>query len=129
MGIGDWGLGIGPNPQSPIPNDVKSKLIIVFDKENPKGYIAGAQTDYDEDETLTIAKSMSSLNVGDKLDFICDYYSYDGKYNDSYLLGEQMTVTENMTISNIAIADKKVKITYLFTDIYNQQYWTDSIDK
>jgi len=20
MGIGDWGLGIGPNPQSPIPN-------------------------------------------------------------------------------------------------------------
>ncbi|MCR5630314.1 clostripain-related cysteine peptidase [Eubacterium sp.] len=110
-------------------NDVKSKLIIVFDKENPKGYIAGAQTDYDEDETLTIAKSMSSLNVGDKLDFICDYYSYDGKYNDSYLLGEQMTVTDNMTISNIAIADKKVKITYLFTDIYNQQYWTDSIDK
>ena len=20
MGIGDWGLGFGPNPQSPIPN-------------------------------------------------------------------------------------------------------------
>ena len=20
MGIGDWGLGIGPNPQSPLPN-------------------------------------------------------------------------------------------------------------
>jgi len=20
MGIGDWGFGIGPNPQSPIPN-------------------------------------------------------------------------------------------------------------
>jgi len=20
MGIGDWGLGTGPNPQSPIPN-------------------------------------------------------------------------------------------------------------
>jgi len=20
MGIGDWGLGIGPNPQTPIPN-------------------------------------------------------------------------------------------------------------
>jgi len=23
MGIGDWGLGIGPNPQSPIPNPLK----------------------------------------------------------------------------------------------------------
>jgi len=23
-GIGDWGLGIGPNPQSPIPNPLFS---------------------------------------------------------------------------------------------------------
>jgi len=23
LGIGDWGLGIGPNPQSPIPNPQK----------------------------------------------------------------------------------------------------------
>ena len=27
MGIGDWGLGIGPNPHSPIPNP-QSPLII-----------------------------------------------------------------------------------------------------
>jgi len=26
MGIGDWGLGIGPNPQSPIPNNI----LIIF---------------------------------------------------------------------------------------------------
>jgi len=26
MGIGDWGLGIGPNPQSPIPNPLYNKL-------------------------------------------------------------------------------------------------------
>ena len=30
MGIGDWGLGIGPNPQSPIPNPQSPK--------NPKFY-------------------------------------------------------------------------------------------
>jgi hypothetical protein len=31
LGIGDWGLGIGPNPQSPIPNPqspIPSSLII-----------------------------------------------------------------------------------------------------
>jgi len=27
LGIGDWGLGIGPNPQSPIPNPQLIKLI------------------------------------------------------------------------------------------------------
>jgi len=27
MGIGDWGLGIGPNPQSPIPTIIILKLM------------------------------------------------------------------------------------------------------
>jgi len=26
-GIGDWGLGIGPNPQSPIPNPQLTLLV------------------------------------------------------------------------------------------------------
>jgi len=29
MGIGDWGLGIGPNPQSPIPNPQLNKLLTI----------------------------------------------------------------------------------------------------
>jgi len=31
MGIGDWGLGIGPNPQSPIPK-LNNKYICLFSK-------------------------------------------------------------------------------------------------
>jgi len=26
LGIGDWGLGLGPNPQSPIPNPQINEL-------------------------------------------------------------------------------------------------------
>jgi len=26
LGIGDWGLGPIPNPQSPIPNNLKTKI-------------------------------------------------------------------------------------------------------
>ena len=33
MGIGDWGLGIGPNPQSPIPNP-QSPIPMLFFKYN-----------------------------------------------------------------------------------------------
>ncbi len=31
LGIGDWGLGIGPNPQSPIPNphSLPEKIFII----------------------------------------------------------------------------------------------------
>jgi len=30
MGIGDWGLGIRPNPQSPIPNPQNYNLFSLF---------------------------------------------------------------------------------------------------
>ena len=31
VGIGDWGLGIGPNPQSPIPNpQFKTNLLFHY---------------------------------------------------------------------------------------------------
>jgi len=105
-------------------NGERANLILVFDNENPYGYIAGARTDYVEGETETVAKGMGELQVGDKLDFICDYYSYAGEYLDSYFLGEQMTVTAGMLISNVDVGEGDVKVTYRFTDIYNQQYWT-----
>ena len=105
-------------------NGERANLILVFDNENPYGYIAGARTDYVEGETETVAKGMEELQVGDTLDFLCDYYTYGGEYQDSYFLGEQMIVSENMTISNVDVGEGDVKVTYRFTDIYNQQYWT-----
>jgi len=34
MGIGDWGLGIGPNPQSPIPNPQYNNIILTTKQLN-----------------------------------------------------------------------------------------------
>jgi len=32
LGIGDWGLGIGPNPQSPIPNPQSpNKINLIYE--------------------------------------------------------------------------------------------------
>ena len=105
-------------------NGERVDLLLVFDNENPYGYIAGARTDYVEGETETVAKGMTEINAGDTLDFLCDYYSYDGEYLDSYYLGEQMTVTDRMEISNVDVGEGRVQVTYRFTDIYNQSYWT-----
>lgn len=110
-------------------NDERVNLIIVFDSENPNGYIAGASTDYINSETDTVAKNMIELEAGDTLDFICDYYTYDGTYSDSYYLGEQMIVSDNMEISNVSVGDGNLKISYCFTDIYNQVYWTEAINE
>ncbi len=108
-------------------NGERASLILVFTDKEPEGRIAGATYEYVSGETDTIAKSMTELNVGDTLDFICDYYSYDGDYIDSYKLGEQMTVTDSMKISNTDVGSGAVKLMYRFTDIYNEEYWTESI--
>ena len=104
-------------------------LIVVFDDSNPYGYIAGARTVYDEGETETVAKNLTELSPGDTLDFVCDFYSYEGEYQDSYYLGEQMTVSEEMEISNVDLGDGGVRVLYRFTDIYQQHYWTTPLDR
>ena len=108
-------------------NEERVELVLVFDNDNPYGYIAGARTVYADGETDTQAKGLTELEVGDKLDFICDYYGYDGSYLDSYFLGDQMTVTDTMEISNVDIGREYVSATYRFTDLYNQHYWTAPI--
>lgn len=109
-------------------NGERVELILMFDSENPNGRIAGARTDY-EGVTDTVAKGLIELQPGDKLDFLCDYYSYDGAFQDNYYLGETMTVTEEMEISNVDIGSGNALATYRLTDIYNQHYWTEVIGK
>ena len=110
-------------------NGNRVNLIIVFNNENPYGFIAGAQTDYNGKTTETVAKTFTELEIGDKLEFLCDYYSYDGKYLDSYLLGDPIKVSSKMEISNTSVGKGPVKITYRLTDIYNQEYWTPALDR
>ncbi|MCR5601545.1 MAG: peptidase C11 [Ruminococcus sp.] len=108
-------------------NGERVNLIIVFDDSHPDGYIAGASTDYVNGETNAVAKNLTELNVGDKLDFICDYYSYDMEYQDSYFIGDQITYSENMAISNTNVGNGACHILYRFSDIYNQDYWSEPI--
>ena len=104
-------------------NGERMDLILIFNDENPYGFIAGARPAYSTDETETVARGLVDLQEGDKLDFLCDYYSYDGAYLDTYKLGEQMTVTADMQISNTSLGGSCIAL-YRFTDLYNQYYWS-----
>ncbi|MBO6054471.1 MAG: peptidase C11 [Oscillospiraceae bacterium] len=108
-------------------NGDRAELILAFTDENPYGTIVGAQFDYRDGETETIAKTMTELQEGDIVDFLCDYYSYDGVYEDSYFLGDQWIYHADAQISNVYIDESAASATYLLTDIFNQQYWTPVI--
>lgn len=108
-------------------NDERAELVLEFTDENPYGSVIGVRRVYTEGETTTVAKTMDTVQNGDVIDFLCDYYSYDGEYIDSYMLGEQLVVEGELIISDVYVDESRANFTYMFTDIYNQTYWTESI--
>ncbi|MBQ8967300.1 clostripain-related cysteine peptidase [Ruminococcus sp.] len=108
-------------------NGERVNLILKFTDEKPEGEVIGATDNYVNGETDTIAKGEIEINKGDTIDFICDFYDYDGNYQDSYMLGEQLKVDGALKISDTDIGDGDVRLMYKFTDIYNEAYWTPYI--
>ena len=102
------------------------ELIVVFSDQEPNGYIAGARPVYD-DETEVVAKNLEPLKAGQTIDFIADYYNKNGTYEDTYMIGDQMTVTDEMKIDKTPIADGYANIMYRFTDIYGKIYWSEAM--
>ena len=108
-------------------NGERAELILEFTDANPYGSVVGVRRVYTEGETATVAKTMDTVQDGDVIDFLCDYYSYDGEYIDSYMLGEQLVVDGELTISDVYVDEARASFTYRFTDIYNQTYWTEPL--
>lgn len=109
-------------------NGERVRLLVVFDGEHPDGYLVGANTDYNNGETETVAKNVTEIKTGDQIDFICDYYTYDMGYVDSYYLGNTLTVDDDLEIGYIVLDnDVETIASYKFTDIYQQVYWTPEI--
>lgn len=108
-------------------NSERAELVVVFTDEDPNGSIAGVRRVYLEGETNTVAKTMETVTPGDVIDFVCDYYTYDGEYVDSYMLGEQLVVEDELCISDVYIDADAANLTYQFTDIYNREHWTTPV--
>ena len=105
-------------------NGDRADLVLVYDNENPDGYIAGAKYDYKNGETETDAK-LAVIEEGDVIDLLCDYYKYDGTYSDSFKMGDPITVNGGLRIADMTIpSDMKVSAVYRFTDLFGQTYWT-----
>lgn len=108
-------------------NGDRAELVVEFTDLDPYGSVIGVRRVYKDGETETVAKTMDPVVEGDVIDFVCDYYSYDGEYLDSYMLGDQLVVDGELRISDVYVDEEFSRMTYLFTDIYNQQYWSEPV--
>ena len=73
-----------------------------------------------------VSKVRTNLKEGDLIDFIADYYTYDGHYENSYMIGDQWTYYDGAEIASIKV-DGDILALYSFCDIYNNYYWTPAI--
>lgn len=108
-------------------NGVRAELILVFDSDQPQGFAAGVQTVYHHGETDTVAKNQAALEAGDTLEFLCDYYTYGGDYQDSYLLGDPLEVTEEPLVISDVPLEGVTQASYRITDLYGQHHWTPAL--
>ena len=108
-------------------NGERAELMVLFTDTDLYGKVVGVRPVYTDGETDTVAKAVEALQEGDQIDFLCDYYSYDGTYLDSYMLGDPLTVSGELVISDVYIDESAASYTYLFTDIYNQQHWSQPV--
>mgnify|MGYP002407703383 CR=1 FL=1 len=108
-------------------NGQRVNIILRFDDAHPYGYVAGAQVNY-EDLSATVMKGLIEIAEGDKIDFLCDFYSYDGEYSDSYYLGDRMIASGEWVIGNAPLDNAQFLMTYRITDIYGAHYWTPAVN-
>ncbi len=101
-------------------------IIVMFNNSYPYGTVAGARINYGA-LTDTAPKGLISIKKGDLIDFLCDYYTYDGEYDSSYYLGDQMVVDGELEVSNVHVGSARCMVTYRLTDIYNNTYWTPAL--
>ncbi len=109
-------------------NGERAELLLSFDAEG-RGSVVGARPVYVNGETDTVAKSFETLSKGDKLDFLFDYYRYDGSYENSYVYGDQMVVDGALVVEDSYFpAGVKTQTLYRFTDLFAQRYWSLPLD-
>ena len=106
-------------------NDEEVNLIIIWDEKHPDGYVIGAEP---IEKTTLHGKGYIKIKENDKIDFIVDYYDYEGNYDDSYILGDTLTVgKEGLKVSYEWLGDGECNIYYILTDIYNNEHYTEPL--
>ncbi len=107
-------------------------IIIERDGEYGEDYIAGYRL-VESNSTFggegTVGKGYKQFEVGDQVDFICDYYTYDGDFDSSYYFGDTLTIGDTYpTVAYEDVGDGNVLMCYMLVDIYQNYSWTEYVE-
>ncbi len=100
--------------------------IMVFIDQDGDAVVLGADPLY-AGETETLGKGSIPLEKGDKIQLLCDYYTYDNAYEGSYTLGKAFTAGSSLTVEYLVLDNTELTVSYRLTDVYGNVYWTPAV--
>ncbi len=107
-------------------NGQYADLLVYMDNDTIE--VVGARYNY-RGEVDVVAKTITELTEGDVVQFVCDYYDYDGNFVDNYTLSDPITITTDLYLGDVDISKYNYLASYQFVDIYGQNYWTVPMNK
>ena len=109
-------------------NDEEVYLIICWDEKYPEGQVIGYEPVDEYGDTTLIGKGYGKIKKGDKIEFVFDYYGYDGEYEDTYIFGDEIIVDDSgLKVSYEWVGDGECIVYYVLTDLFNNIYYTEPI--
>ena len=98
-------------------------LVVLWD-EDGTGFVEGAVRFYDNGMSM---KGLLPVEDGDEIQLLCDYYTYDGEYDDEYFLEEPFQYHSSMTVDYASSGAGDYLLYYCITDIYNNTYYAEPV--
>jgi hypothetical protein len=112
--------------------DKDIEIILEWDGADADGYIAG----YRLTDTYspfggagTLGKGYLQFKPGDTIEFVCDYYTYDGDFDSSYLFGDPLIIGDTTpAVTYEDVGDGDVLECYMLVDVYQNYSWTETVE-
>ncbi len=104
------------------------QIMLCWDSEHDGGYVLGYRDGDDDFSTPGLAeRSVRNFIKGDKIQFLCDYYDYEGNYDDEYFYGDPIVVESELEVSYEDLGEDPIDVCAHFLDIYGNEYWSESV--
>lgn len=109
-----------------IPCELNGEYVnlVVHWNEDGIGIIEGAIRFYENGMSM---KGLIPVEDGDMIQLLCDYYTYDGEYDDAYNLDEPFAYDSSAGIEYAPSGEGEYLLYYCLTDIYNNTYYVEPV--
>lgn len=109
-----------------IPCELNGEYVnlVVRWNEEGTGIIEGAVRFYENGMSM---KGLIPLEDGDEIQLLCDYYTYDGEYDDAYSFDEPFAYDSSVGIEYTPSGGGEYLLYYCITDIYNNTYYVEPV--